>query len=63
MGPRYRAGLQSPEPSSAEARVPSPVRERDRVRVENVPEGSHPSSQPSPERERGRVAPSALVKS
>jgi len=40
-----------------EARVPSPVRERDRVRDQGLPDRSHPSPQPSPARERGLVAP------
>ncbi|WP_244471607.1 hypothetical protein [Methylobacterium sp. ARG-1] len=38
------------------ARVPSPVRERDRVRGATPPEDPGPSPQPSPARERGRVA-------
>ncbi|MCJ2122562.1 cisplatin damage response ATP-dependent DNA ligase [Methylobacterium sp. J-077] len=40
-----------------EAQVPSPVRERDRVRVATSPEGPDPSPQPSPARERGHVEP------
>ncbi|WP_375464772.1 cisplatin damage response ATP-dependent DNA ligase [uncultured Methylobacterium sp.] len=36
-----------------EAQVPSPVRERDRVRDETCPERPDPSPQPSPARERG----------
>ncbi|RUP15829.1 MAG: hypothetical protein EKK43_04940 [Methylobacterium sp.] len=39
-----------------EALVPSPVRERDRVRDRVFPDSAHPSPQPSPVRERGRVA-------
>ncbi|MCJ2096896.1 glycosyl transferase family 28, partial [Methylobacterium sp. J-072] len=38
------------------ALVPSPVRERDRVRDATSPEKPDPSPQPSPARERGRVA-------
>ena len=38
-----------------EARVPSPVRERDRVRGEPFPDGPDPSPQPSPELEREPV--------
>ncbi|AYO81844.1 hypothetical protein EBB05_05920 [Methylobacterium brachiatum] len=38
------------------ARVPSPERERDRVRDQVYPEKAHPSPQPSPARERGRDA-------
>ncbi|MGU3328955.1 cisplatin damage response ATP-dependent DNA ligase [Methylobacterium mesophilicum] len=40
-----------------ETRVPSPERERDRVRGATSPDGPDPSPQPSPERERGDVAP------
>ncbi|AYO85435.1 hypothetical protein EBB05_26555 [Methylobacterium brachiatum] len=39
-----------------EARVPSPVRERDRVRGATSPDRPDPSPQPSPVRERGPVA-------
>ncbi|MBP27914.1 MAG: hypothetical protein CMH16_30340 [Methylobacterium sp.] len=44
------------EPAPSEARIPSPVRERDRMRGESFPERPDPSPQPSPARERGRVA-------
>ena len=43
-------------PAPDEARVPSPVRERDRVRDATSPDKPGPSPQPSPARERGRVA-------
>ncbi|WP_375466142.1 magnesium protoporphyrin IX methyltransferase [uncultured Methylobacterium sp.] len=43
------------------SRVPSPVRERDRVRDENVPERSRPSPQPSPPGRGSQVAPTSLA--
>ncbi|MDH2310044.1 cisplatin damage response ATP-dependent DNA ligase [Methylobacterium brachiatum] len=46
-------------PAPDEARVPSPVRERDRVRDATSPGKPDPSPQPSPARERGHVAPHA----
>ncbi|TXN55502.1 hypothetical protein FV228_26725 [Methylobacterium sp. WL18] len=57
MGRAPRHSTASGSPSWPDgARVPSPVRERDRVRDATSPERPDPSPQPSPARERGRVA-------